>query len=189
VTSWPASVRRRVRQHFEVFAKVPPFSAVNPNLLAEAQRLLPLLRERKAPAKRLPGESKAAKRERRRAERSERSANIRREVTKRDGGKCVLCGNPATDMHHLCYGSGMRRVLESPSTCASVCRDHHRLAHSGFIHTLWLLRDWAAERHYQLSVDALERRLRKISMRALAGASLAGAAHRAGARETEGGEP
>jgi hypothetical protein len=90
---------------------------------------------------------------------------LRDAVMARDGGKCVVCGDPATDMHHCISGSGMRRQHESVATCASVCRQHHNLAHRGSFCTLESLHLWAQGMAYTVADEALIRRLDKIRAR------------------------
>lgn len=139
------------------------------HVVAECQRALDALKPRKAPAKVLRGPSRAQSREARRVEKERHTESVRFEVFKRDGGRCVVCGDPATDMHHLVYGSGLRRVAETGKTCAAVCRAHHDMAHAGSDSILLALRAWAAPRGYSLAADALARRLAKISARRAAG--------------------
>jgi hypothetical protein len=118
--------------------------SLEPLAVAEAQSLLPKLRERKAPAKRLPGESKAAKRERRRAEHREETARIRKAVFERAGGHCegpvlwvrtandvtyARCFRTPTELHHLEGGSGRRRQKQTVENCRAYCFECHRAAH------------------------------------------------------------
>jgi 5-methylcytosine-specific restriction endonuclease McrA len=100
------------------------------------------LSERKAPSKRLPGESKAAKRERRRAEHREETARIRKAVFERAGGRCEgdwfvgglvskfdRCFRVPTELHHLVSGSGRRRQQQTVENTRALCLDCHRAAH------------------------------------------------------------
>jgi hypothetical protein len=101
----------------------------------EAYSLLPFLKLRKVPAKRLPGEPKAAKRERRRAEHREETAAIRKAVFERAEGKCegvflqARCFRPATELHHLEGGVGRRRQKQTVENCRAYCFECHRAAH------------------------------------------------------------
>lgn len=133
------------------------------NISEEAARLVAAKKAAKSARSRRP--AKVAARAEKRASREERNArtvNVRVEVFKRDEGRCVVCGAEATDMHHLVYGSGFRRVAESGQTCAAVCRWHHVEAHRGGWATLEALLFWARGRRYSLAADALVRRMDKI---------------------------
>jgi 5-methylcytosine-specific restriction endonuclease McrA len=109
--------------------------------------------------------SRVARADRKAAQR-DRSSTVRVEVFKRDGGACVVCLDPATDMHHLVYGAGMRRVAETAKTCAALCRLDHKRAHSGDPATLERLRMWAIHNSYFFAASALDRRITKIHSRA-----------------------
>jgi hypothetical protein len=56
---------------------------------------------------------------------------VRRQVFARDGYRCLLCGPPATDPHHIRgVGAGGRSVL---TNLISLCRLDHALVHDGHI--------------------------------------------------------
>lgn len=38
---------------------------------------------------------------------------------------CWLCGRPATDVHHIFYGAGLRRASEFYGMTAHLCRECH----------------------------------------------------------------
>lgn len=136
------------------------------HVVAEMQRALDAMKPRKPVAKRLPGPSRKEDREARRKRHAEESAKVRAAALRRDGGRCVACGDPATDGHHLLYGSGMRQTHESLDTVASTCRAHHDAAHAGRESTLEALLLWSRAHGYALAVKALVRRLDKIEARA-----------------------
>jgi 5-methylcytosine-specific restriction endonuclease McrA len=115
-----------------------------------------LLERRRAPAKRLV--TRRADRAAKRAARRERVAELRRQAMERDGGRCVLCGTPATDEHHLLSGP-IRRSEERLETVAMLCRKDHRLAHAGEIATLRGLSLWCARLGYREAEAAVSRRL------------------------------
>jgi hypothetical protein len=117
----------------------------------EAIKLLPLLRERKAPAKRLPGESKAAKRERRRAEHREETAAIRKAVFERAGGRCEAwmheggperCCRPAVVLDHWLGGVGRKREQQSVETCWALCEDCNRDRTASYPDADWWNTSW-----------------------------------------------
>jgi 5-methylcytosine-specific restriction endonuclease McrA len=123
-------------------AVADPVYPPSEELQRKAQRLLDAdrsSRKRRAEKAKPRFDAKEA----RKKERAERTAAIRREVFRRDGGKCVVCGGPATDMHHLAYGSGVRRVLEMVGTCVSLCATCHVRAHEQWISVLDPLAMWA----------------------------------------------
>lgn len=141
---------KRMRQIEEVHALADRF-------LAQARRA-----SGRSPRSIDGGPTRKEIREADRVKRRERTANVRVEVFKRDGGTCVLCSDEATEMHHLVYGSGWRRIAESGQTCASLCSAHHKMAHAGARAIVASLLVWAARNRYTLAADALERRLDKI---------------------------
>jgi hypothetical protein len=142
VTSWPASVRRRVWTLAEATANAFTLEDLA-DVRQLATSLLPRIVPRKAPAKRLPGESKAAKRERRRAEHRAETARIRKAVFDRADGRCEgivsitdakdswvqQCPNAPTELHHLRGGSGRRRQKQTVENCRAYCFECHRAAH------------------------------------------------------------
>jgi hypothetical protein len=105
------------------------------SLAAEAARLLICTGKRKGPEKALPGESRKAKRERKRTTHRERTAQIREERMAIALGQCegsshvMRCQRLATQMHHLAGGSGRRRQQQSVETVRMLCEYHHREAH------------------------------------------------------------
>lgn len=113
----------------------------------------------------LPGPSRKVKRKTTYEVKREHWERVKAAVLKRDGGRCVICGDQADDVHHLLYGSGVRVPFESVDTCASVCRDHHDTAHRGSIWTLNALREWAKSNGYTLAHSAIVRRQAKIENR------------------------
>lgn len=61
-------------------------------------------------------------RSRRRTELPHNWASIRRTVLARDGGRCVLCGQPATDVDHI-----DRLGPHDPTNLRSLCHHCHAL--------------------------------------------------------------
>ena len=129
--------------------------------LAYCQRLAA---KKAPPPKRVAGPTRKEIREANRIKKRERTANVRVEVFKRDGGRCVICGDEATEMHHLVSGSGLRRIAEGVSTCVALCETHHREAHRNVLDTLLALLLWAQGNagSYSIAATALEKRLAKI---------------------------
>jgi hypothetical protein len=138
------------------------------------------LSERKAPAKRLPGESKAAKRERRRAEHAAKTTDIRRWVLIRADNKCEAvdpgaserCGRPATVLDHWEGGVGRRRQRQGIENCWLLCDFHNQRRTANFPNADWWNEAWAA--HCRFWFYPFTPHLTRSG---------------AGARETEGGEP
>jgi len=121
--------------------------------------------------KRRPVPQHRKERAERKAAKGRHTAAVWLEVRERDGGRCVVCLALADDMHHLVYGSGLRTLAESRSTCACVCRFHHDRAHAGDLDTLIALVTWATPLGYGIACSALTRRIRKIeALRAPSGA-------------------
>lgn len=52
---------------------------------------------------------------------------MRRVVYERDGGRCVLCGAIASDVHHIVFRSQMGTNAEDNLVC--LCRECHAMAH------------------------------------------------------------
>jgi 5-methylcytosine-specific restriction endonuclease McrA len=52
---------------------------------------------------------------------------VRRHVLKRDGYRCVLCGRPARDVHHV--HEHALGGLDVPDNLISLCAEHHREQH------------------------------------------------------------
>lgn len=113
------------------------------HVVAECQRALDALKPK---AKRirhaLPGPSRKAAKEAKRAKHREETAAIREAAMKRCGGKCegyysdpydVLCFHqctgPAVHMHHLEGGNGRRRQRQTVENVRMLCEWHHREAH------------------------------------------------------------
>ena len=68
-----------------------------------------------------------------RAARREATAELRNQVVILAGGRCERCGEETAPvfghMHHLYGGSGRRKAMESPETCAWLCGTCHRGLH------------------------------------------------------------
>lgn len=103
-------------------------------------------------------------RESKQAERRERVGHIRDAVRNRSGGACEVpgCHEPAEEMHHILYGSGLRRSMEDERTCIDACEEHHHLAHRNDLPTLSNMLAWARNRLYGLAAAALEHRISKV---------------------------
>ena len=54
-------------------------------------------------------------------------ARTRKWAYKRDNGQCVLCGAPASEVHHIVFRSQMG--LSNLNNLAGLCRDCHNKAH------------------------------------------------------------
>ena len=54
-------------------------------------------------------------------------ARTRKWAYERDNGQCVLCGAPASEVHHIVFRSQM--VLSNLNNLACLCRDCHNKAH------------------------------------------------------------
>lgn len=52
---------------------------------------------------------------------------MRRVVYERDGGRCVLCGAIASDVHHIVFRSQMGTNAADNLVC--LCRECHAIAH------------------------------------------------------------
>lgn len=55
---------------------------------------------------------------------------LRQDVFKRDGYKCLLCGDKANHCHHLSYGSMVKNGGSKRIECASLCKKCHELVHN-----------------------------------------------------------
>jgi 5-methylcytosine-specific restriction endonuclease McrA len=47
---------------------------------------------------------------------------------KRDGGNCVICGQPAVDVHHITDRRLMPNYGFAPENGISLCAEHHKIA-------------------------------------------------------------
>lgn len=54
-------------------------------------------------------------------------ARTRKRAYERDNGQCVLCGAPASEVHHIVFRSQMG--LSNLNNLACLCRDCHNKAH------------------------------------------------------------
>ena len=54
-------------------------------------------------------------------------ARTRKWAYERDNGQCVLCGAPASEVHHIVFRSQMG--LSNLNNLACLCRDCHTKAH------------------------------------------------------------
>lgn len=52
---------------------------------------------------------------------------VRKEAAERDGCACIVCGRPATDVHHIIFRSQCGKDELGNVVC--LCRYHHQLAH------------------------------------------------------------
>ena len=39
---------------------------------------------------------------------------------------CLICGSPYTEVHHIYFGHGRRRISDSNGFIAYLCPEHHR---------------------------------------------------------------
>ena len=39
---------------------------------------------------------------------------------------CLICGSPHTEVHHIFFGSGRRRISDRNGFIAYLCPEHHR---------------------------------------------------------------
>jgi hypothetical protein len=59
----------------------------------------------------------------------------RRIVRERDGGRCLMCGIEATDVHHRRRkGMGGSALLERPSNLVTLCGLGNTSGHHGWVH-------------------------------------------------------
>lgn len=54
---------------------------------------------------------------------------LRETVFKRDGYKCLLCGDKANNSHHLSYGNMLKYGYSKRLECASLCKKCHEKIH------------------------------------------------------------
>lgn len=71
------------------------------------------------------------RRVKKRAARTEFSRKTREEIAERDGGRCVRCYAPATDIHHINFRSELTADVSHKRNGCCVCRRCHAYAHSG----------------------------------------------------------
>jgi hypothetical protein len=151
----------------------------------EAYSLLPFLKLRKAPAKRLPGESKAAKRERRRAEIPARRQKVYAAVDKRSGcceedNGVIMCLSDDRLEHDHFWGRG--KVKETVRNVWRLCKWHHdQKTANDPDRATWIRRF----RHHCLNYRYMDEVAKCDRALALEEAQHPGAV----ARETEGGKP
>ena len=55
----------------------------------------------------------------------EKWQEIRQKVIERDGGKCVVCGKPATHVHHIHLRSKRKDLLYEMNNLILLCSKHH----------------------------------------------------------------
>lgn len=55
----------------------------------------------------------------------ERWEEARNECLKRDNNKCIICGKPATQVHHIHLRSKRKDLLYTLSNLCSLCDKHH----------------------------------------------------------------
>ena len=55
----------------------------------------------------------------------EKWQEVRQKVLERDGGKCVVCGKPATQVHHIHLRSKRRDLVFEINNLVSLCDKHH----------------------------------------------------------------
>lgn len=51
-----------------------------------------------------------------------------RSAKKRDSGRCVLCGNPQVEMHHIIFRS--HGGINDRRNLVALCKKHHDMAHN-----------------------------------------------------------
>ena len=56
----------------------------------------------------------------------EKWQEVRQKVIERDGGKCVVCGKPATHVHHIHLRSKRKDLLYNMNNLISLCSHDHR---------------------------------------------------------------
>ena len=128
---WSASTRRRVRDVVQEFVDtVHRYPADDLGALErKARSLLPLLAERRAPAKVLPGISRKAAKEAKREKHRSATDRLHEAVFRRAKSRCEFCGQAeATDLHHF-IGAAQRRKMQAEWNCAAACRACHNRWH------------------------------------------------------------
>jgi 5-methylcytosine-specific restriction endonuclease McrA len=53
---------------------------------------------------------------------------IANKVLTRDKGRCIYCGSPRVELHHIVYKSHQGADIEENLVC--LCRHHHTLVHT-----------------------------------------------------------
>ncbi len=89
------------------------------------------------------------KRDRRRSH-AEATADLRARVFARARGLCEICGDTATQMHHLDGGSGKRREKQAVGNCIALCSTDHWRCHNASAGVRVGLQTWAAMYGYDL---------------------------------------
>jgi len=51
---------------------------------------------------------------------------IVKKVKERSGGFCEICGRPASELHHIVFGSGKRKQCENEHSVVALCWYCHR---------------------------------------------------------------
>ena len=51
--------------------------------------------------------------------------NIRKKALTRDNGKCIVCGRPATEVHHIHLRSNRKDLVYNLNNLVSLCSKHH----------------------------------------------------------------
>ena len=132
----------------------------------EAIALIPLTRERRAPAKSLPGVSRKESRKAKREKHRQSTAELKRIVMAKNANRCELCQAPASDAHHVISGP-LRRVRQSADTMLALCRLCHRLLHDNKLAMLHHAADYCRSVGMAEAAADLTRRLTKIESRSL----------------------
>lgn len=72
---------------------------------------------------------------------------------------CIICNRPATEVHHLIYGQGMRAKADADGITAPVCRECHADIHAGdpAAHLSRIIGQLAWERWYLTDYGDAER--------------------------------
>jgi hypothetical protein len=42
---------------------------------------------------------------------------------------CVICNRPATDVHHMIFGTANRKLADKDGLTMPLCREHHEMVH------------------------------------------------------------
>lgn len=50
------------------------------------------------------------------------------------GYKCYVCGRPATEIHHIVYGRGKRKVSDREGMTVALCNACHYKIHNWHLH-------------------------------------------------------
>lgn len=56
----------------------------------------------------------------------EKWEKVRNQVLERDNHKCIVCGKPATQVHHIHLRSKRKDLMYNMNNLVSLCNDHHR---------------------------------------------------------------